>query len=357
MTRTLDRYVTREFTRLFLLFAICAPLLFILGDLTDNLDTYMERQLGAQKIAMSYVYLFPQYVLYSLPIAALIATIFTVSNMTRHSELAAAKAGGISFWRVLAPLPILGVLLTFAGLGLTELVPKTIQARAELVGKKRAQRNVRGDFVYRAQDGMVYAIRRLDLEAARIMNLIIEREGDEPTYASLHVKANEATFDREIGRWTLNNGQLRLLRGEDERHFEFGKMIINDFRETPEELLAEPKDPDMMGYNELGRFIETLQRSGGNPLKLMVEQSQKLAIPVATLIIILFGAPLANSTQRGGTAYGIGISLGITITYLMLFKIFGAAGATGTVHPIVAAWLPNGLLLIAAGFLIAKVRT
>jgi len=357
MIRILDRYVTREFARLFLLFAICAPLLFILGDLTDNLDTYMERQLGAQKIALSYVYQFPLYVLYSLPIAALIATIFTVNNMTRHSELAAAKAGGISFWRMLAPLPILGVLLTFAGLGLTELVPITIRARAELVGKKRAERNVRGDFVYRARDGMVYAIRRLDLEAERIAGLIIEREGDEPERASLHVKANDAVFNRELGRWSLNNGQLRLLRGEDERHFEFGQLIVNEFRETPAELLAQPKEPDMMGYNELGQFIETLQRSGGNPLELMVERAQKLAIPVATLIIILFGAPLANSTQRGGTAYGIGISLGITITYLMLFKIFGAAGATGTMHPVLAAWLPNGLLMIAATFLIAKVRT
>ena len=112
-----------------------------------------------------------------------------------------------------------------------------------------------------------------------------------------------------------------------------------------------------MRYNELSEFIEVLQRSGSDPLKLMVERAQKIAIPVATLIIVLFGAPLANSTQRGGAAYGIGISLGITVIYLMLFRIFGAAGAAGTIPPTVAAWLPNGLLLIASLILTIRVKT
>ena len=93
MTRILDRYVSREFMRLFLLFAIAAPVLFVLGDLTDNLDKYIDRGLTAKAVGLSYVYQFPLFVLYSFPIASLIATIFTVYSITRHSELAAAKAG------------------------------------------------------------------------------------------------------------------------------------------------------------------------------------------------------------------------------------------------------------------------
>src|SRR6185503_9884933 len=97
--------------RLFLLFAVAAPMLFILGDLTDHLDRYMDRGLSMKTVALSYVYQFPQFVLYSFPIASLIAVIFTVNGMTRHSELAAAKAGGVSFWRLLLPLPVLGIIL------------------------------------------------------------------------------------------------------------------------------------------------------------------------------------------------------------------------------------------------------
>ncbi|HSL71160.1 MAG TPA: LptF/LptG family permease, partial [Longimicrobiales bacterium] len=65
----------------------------------------------------------------------------------------------------------------------------------------------------------------------------------------------------------------------------------------------------------------------------------------------------ANTSHRGGAAYGIGISLGITITYLMLFRIFHAAASTGTVPPTLAAWASNIIVFIAAAILTARVKT
>ncbi|MGH7505334.1 MAG: LptF/LptG family permease, partial [Longimicrobiales bacterium] len=134
--RILDRYVTSEFVRLFLLFTIAAPMLFVLGDWTDNIDTFTERRIPIERVALGYVFQMPQFVLYSLPIAALIATVFTVSNMTRHSEMAAAKAGGVSFHRMIAVLPVLGLLLTIGGMALAEVVPLALSRAAELKGEK-----------------------------------------------------------------------------------------------------------------------------------------------------------------------------------------------------------------------------
>jgi lipopolysaccharide export system permease protein len=356
MTRTLDRYVAREFLRLFLLFSTAAPLLFILGDLTDNLDRYMDRGIPLSRVGLSYVYQFPLYVLYSFPIASLIGTIFTVNNMTRHSELSAAKAGGVSFWRLLMPLPVLGVLLTIVALGLSELVPITSRMRSELLGRRGPDNTARTEFVYRGNDGYAFEIRRIDLEGNRITGLVMEREGDEPEIPSIHVKAQEAVYD-SIRGWVVYRGQLRMLLGENERLFDFEQLTPTRFTEKPDQLLAEPKDPKQMRYAELGEFIEVLQRSGGNPLELMADRAEKIALPVATLIIILFGAPLANSTQRGGTAYGIGVSLGITIIYMMMFRIFHAAAATGTIPPLIAAWIPNISVFIAAMILTFRVKT
>ena len=71
----------------------------------------------------------------------------------------------------------------------------------------------------------------------------------------------------------------------------------------------------------------------------------------------VFGAPLANSSPRSGAAFGVGVSLGITILYLMLFKVAGAAGTSGALPALAAAWLPNVLFTVAAAVLIARVRT
>ena len=353
----LDRYVTREFLRLFVLFSISAPILFILGDVTDNIDTFMDRQVSGGRILLGYLYQMPEFIFYSFPIAALIATIFTVSNMTRHSEMAAAKAGGISFYRVLLPLPLLGIVLTGVALFISELVPIAGQRRAELHGEKQGRRQARADFVYRAEGGHVYSIRMLDTEHNRIDGLTVHRQGDEVNVPTISIIADEARWTPEAG-WVFTNGYLRFLFGRGkESTMQFDEMRPMRFRETPEQLLAVPKEPEEMRYAELGRFIEIMERSGAKPLKLMVEHAQKVAIPVATFIIILFAAPLANTTSRGGPAYGIGISLGITILYLMLFRLTAAAGATGALDTMLAAWLPNLLFLVAAGVLVARVRT
>lgn len=355
--RTLDRYVVREFARLFGLAACAAPLLFILGDVMDNLDKHIARGVGVPQVALSYIYQLPLFLLYSLPIAALIAAVFTVGNMTRHSEVAAAKAGGVSFFRLFASLPLLGVLLTLLGLGLSELVPVTNRLREETLGLRERARQERSHFVYRTEDGRAFAIRQLSVRANLIDGISMEREGNEPEIPSEHATATRARYSEDAG-WVLIDGQLRLFMGpEIERTFEFDSLRIPSFRETPEQLLAIQKDPENMGYAELGRFIEINQRSGGRPLKLIVARAQKIAIPVATLVIILFAMPLATSSRRGGSAYGMGISLAITILYLMLFKVAGAMGASGTLNGVAAAWIPNAAFALAAILLLARVRT
>ncbi|HEX6588716.1 MAG TPA: LptF/LptG family permease [Longimicrobiales bacterium] len=356
--RILDRYVAGQFVRLFVLFALSAPVLFVLGDLTDQLDNYFKEGLTARQIAIGYVYDMPEFILYSFPVAALIATIFTINGMTRNSEVAAAKAGGVSFHRLLVPVFLLGVVLTGGALGLSELMPIAKRAKAELQGDEDRRRSTRSDFVYRAQDGYVYTVQRLNRAQARLTGVSVERPGDEVTTPSLHIVAAEAVYEPETSTWTLHDGYARLLIGRGtESSFRFDELITPGFDASPEKLLAVPREPEEMRYAELGEFIEAIQRSGGRAAKLRVEHAQKIALPVATLIIILFAAPLANQAPRGGAAYGVGISLAVTILYLMLFKVAGAAGESGVMSPMIAAWLPNGIFALAAVGLLARVRT
>ncbi len=74
-------------------------------------------------------------------------------------------------------------------------------------------------------------------------------------------------------------------------------------------------------------------------------------------MVLLFGAPLATSNKRGGTAYGIGLSLGTVIVYILMLKISGAVGEAGAMPPLAAAWLPNVVFFGAALVLLARVRT
>jgi lipopolysaccharide export system permease protein len=79
---------------------------------------------------------------------------------------------------------------------------------------------------------------------------------------------------------------------------------------------------------------------------------------MAVLVIVLFGLPLTTNNRRGGgTAFGIGMSLAITMGYLMLFKVGEAMGESGAISPLLAAWTPNILFFLAALAFLWRVRT
>jgi lipopolysaccharide export system permease protein len=149
----------------------------------------------------------------------------------------------------------------------------------------------------------------------------------------------------------------RLLPDSTERALEFDRLRMTAITERPEELLEVPPEPDEMTYAEIDRMARIIQRTGGDARELLVKREQKLSIPVATLVIILFGAPLATSSKRGGAAFGIGISLATVIGYLMLFRVAAALGEAGALTPLTAAWIPNIAFTAAAALALVRVRT
>tara|TARA_Y100000590_G_scaffold409319_1_gene501394 strand:+ start:1353 stop:2420 length:1068 start_codon:yes stop_codon:yes gene_type:complete len=354
--RILDRLVIKNFFLLFCLFLLCAPPLFVLGDLAEHLDDYIDRGLSLGEVSMSYVYMYPLFIQWCFPIAALLGAVFTVHWMTTHREIVAAKAGGISFHRLVAPMLIAGVLLTGVALALTEVVPRTNKISAQILRSEAPGRSWRSDFVYRSEKGISWQVDRLTASDGRMTDVVIERPitGDRN---GLHLIAEGARFQAEDG-WILAQGFMRTISGDSaETTIEFDRLIMADLVERPEELLEVPPEPDEMTYAEINHMAAIIQRTGGNANELLVKREQKISIPVTTLIIILFGTPLATSSKRGGAAFGIGLSLATVLLFMMLLRVAGALGEAGAVSPLAAAWIPNMVFASTGLILMIRVRT
>ena len=357
---TLDRYLLREWLRVFLVTLLGFPVLVIVIDLTDKLDRYMSRGITKGAVALSYVYDLPEKMFLVLPVAVLFATVFTVGALGRHSELTAAKASGISFHRLVRPLFLAASAAFLVGLALGELAPVVATRRLELLGERAIRSTTsRYNFVYRADGGWVYAIRSLELSTGEMRDVILEREGTGATYPTIVLAAQRAGYGDTTRRWTLHDGALRYLGGPlEEFAFQFDSLRTRSLlRERPVDLLAEPKGPDEMRYAELGRYIDALARSGADAKKLRVERALKIAIPFICVLISLFGAPLAISSPRSGAAWGVAVSLATTFIVLLMFQLSKAVGAGGVLPPAFAAWTPNLLVGAAAIYLLRKAQT
>lgn len=359
MIRLLDRYVLRSWIKLFVITAIGFPIVAVVTEMIQELQNLLAQGLSVRQIAVSYVFGIPAWASLVMPAAVLFATVFTVGNLARHSELTAAKAGGASFLRLVMPLFV----ASLAASGLAILVGElavTASARQVRMQKDPASATASGryNFVYRADEGWIYTIRSLDVASRTLRELVLERAGTGDDYPTLVVRADSATWSDSTRHWTLWRGQTRVLgSGENLATFDFARMQLAEFSQEPGQLLLQDKAPQAMRYAELGRYIDAMSRAGNPTGKLEVQRAQRIAIPMACLIIALFGAPMAIAAPRSGSAFGVGVSLAATVAYILLFQIVTAMGDKNMLSPTLLAWLPNAVFGVAALVLLDRVKS
>jgi lipopolysaccharide export system permease protein len=356
LVRPLDRYVFTEFWKIFVATAFGFPLLLIIFDITDNLDKYLAQRLPLSSVALSYVYSLPEYMFMILPAAVLFATVFSIGSFTRHSEITAAKASGVSFYRMISPIFLGALIATVAGLVLGEINPRANRRKLELLQTQKFSVD------QRAIQLCICIGRRARLQSAepprgqRLDGGDIRREKGQGTSVSdLHRFRRRRKLQCEKG-WKLGKGSMHVMT--DSTHnvtYAFDSLRDHRMIERPKDLTVASRAPADMEYRELGRFIGAMERSGSDVSELKVERMLKIVIPVTSLVILLFGAPLATSTQRGGAAYGVGISLGTTVIFVMLVQMMKAFG--GIIPPDLAAWLPSILFGVFGIILFVRVRT
>lgn len=360
--RPLDRYVFGEFAKIFFGTALGFPVLVVIIDLVDNLEKYLNRQIPRGDIALSYLYFLPESAFMVVPAAVLFATVFAIGAFTRHAEITAAKASGMSFYRLIVPI-FFGATIAFGlDLALGELMPVTTRMRNELLRDERVPNTqIRNNFAFASELGRVYKIAQMVTDRHQINSIQVERQGSGPAYPTYLLSAETARYDSTAApgkEWTLLNGQMNVV-GDTNTSFmiQFDSGHDLHFRERPQDMMRAPRSPQEMRYEELSRFIAAAERSGTDVNTLRVERMLKIAIPAACIIIALFGAPLATSTQRGGAAYGVAVSLGTTVVFLLSVQLTKAFGGKGIISPDVAAWIPGIAFGVIGLILLARVRT
>jgi lipopolysaccharide export system permease protein len=361
IVRPLDRYVFGEFWKIFAMTALGFPLLVIIIDLTEKLDQFLNRKIPVRDIAMSYVYYMPESMFMVMPAAVLFATVFSIGSFSRHAEITAAKASGISFYRLIAPIFLGAILTVGVDLVLGEVAPIANKRKSILLREDKAQiGSSRYNFAFAGEFGRVYKAFDLRTDTGRIKSLQVERKGSGKDYPTYLITADSAFYAPKNGvpRWTLGRGDFTIISDTGvAATLSFASALDKKFTATPAEMMTKAPDPHNMRYREITKFITAIERSGGDANLSRVERALKIAVPVTCLIIALFGAPLATSTQRGGGAYGIAVSLATTMIFLLMIQLTRAIGGKAVIPPDYAAWVPGAVFAAMGLVLLARVRT
>lgn len=355
--RLLDRYLLVSFLRIFGVAVASAPLLFVLADITGRLDGYLARGMTVMEIILIYPSQLPTYVSWAVPIAALVATLFTLQPLAKHGELNAALGCGIPLQRLFVPLFAGGAIASALAIILLEATPSARASReAAPTERDRAQR---GAFAYRTDSGDVLSAERLLGGAdARMLGVVLHRASADPRRSAQFIVAGSAVWNDQEG-WVLERGNAwSIARDGAPSHQPFERLAFPRLSERPEYLLeAHSVDPAGMTFRELDHFADRLERSGAPAAYARIKQWERVTIPLVTLIIIGFAAPLATIAGRGNGQNGAALSLVTTMAYLAILRLSEGLGVAGLLHPALATSIPALIFGVAALILLRRART
>jgi lipopolysaccharide export LptBFGC system permease protein LptF len=151
---------------------------------------------------------------------------------------------------------------------------------------------------------------------------------------------------------------VRSFQGSAIREYRtFDVATFPDFNESPYYFKKEVKQSSEMSYGELRRYIDELQQSGFDVIRLRVQLQKKFAFPVITFVMAVLAVPFSLAAGRRGTLAGVATAIGIAVVYWVTSGLFEAMGNTNQLPPVLAAWSPDVLFALAGGYLILKVPT
>jgi lipopolysaccharide export system permease protein len=385
--RLLDQYVSKKFI-LNLLFSLTAfASIFVTVDLLEALSEFIDRKAPAIAVASYYFYYLPYIIILSMPVAMLLASMFSVGQLSKYNELTAMLAAGRSLYRILLPILAIGLLISGAMLLFAEQVmPIANQRKAEIKQRyiERMPKNLPARlsnlYFQETADSAVAPgdenistlgntpVRRIFIgyydEANRIAQKVSVQEY-QGIFISRRVDAlqmhwQEAAYSkapvRRAGVWEMVQGYRRQFDEANETAVRFDTLAMPELSFTPQVLTKVQKDPEEMSYGELQKFIREVARNGGNPDRWLVDLYLKISFPLANFIIVLFGAPLAAGRIRSGGAVGVATSLVICFLYFGTVKTSQSMGQNGTLDPLLAAWLGNFIFLAAGLVILLKAR-
>ncbi|NIR48260.1 LPS export ABC transporter permease LptG [candidate division KSB1 bacterium] len=356
--KILDWYITRRFC-LTLLYAILPfVLIVIFVDMVGNLAKFIDKDVPRFIIFKYYLSYIPQIVVLALPIAMLLSSLFCMGYMARYNELAAIKSAGISIYRTLAPILVASLFISVFALAFGEIVvPPANQNKSGIESRyldpfaKRSKRWESNIFLRDKTDRRIF-IGSLDTKTNLAKKVTIQKYNSN----KIIERVDAPRMEWRDSTWVLFSGYKRDFSNDVEKATAFDTLRAQNLDVRPEKIIRLKVEPEDMSYGELKKFIAEVKRNGGDPARWLVDLHFKLSLPFANLIMVLFGAPLASHKKRSGAIFGFIISLLICFVYYGSNRLVQTMGQNGTIPPIAAAWLTNGVFLISGVFLLIFTR-
>ena len=360
----LDTYILSTFLFYFALLLASFVLMTHVYTFFELLGDIIHNRIPLARVFAYLFFLTPKLVYDSTPISVLVAVQVTFGIMTKHNEITAFKASGVSLHRLALPVLIASFCFSVGlfAMDYYRVLPEANRRQEALrneIKGRAPQTYLRPDrkWIY-GQGPRIYYYKYFDPNA-EVMAGVSVYELDEKTFRlTRHISAARASWSPALKTWVFENGWTRDVGArQDARYQVFQAATFPELDEPPGYFLKEVIQDKQMNYPQLNAYIQELSQSGFDTVHLRVQLQKKLAVPLFAFIMALISVPFAFLTGSKGALAGVGVSLGIAVAYWAVGQTFEQFGNVNQLPATLAAWSPDAVFALAAMYLMARMRT
>lgn len=340
MFSRLDNYILKAFIPTFFMCLVIISGIYIIVDLLQKLGEFME--MGGDAFGTGiryYTYLFPVIVFQFFPAITLVAVGLVLVRLSKNREILAMQVAGISLYRILLPIFVVTVFMSFASFGDQEwLIPKFAE-KLETLRQNAFSDNIQRNLLLDdRENNALIRIWKYNNKTQQMQSVFV--------LARYENKKKKYTISADEGRWLGNNTWL-LSKVVKHVYDERGKWVAPiqqidsmEFESavTPADLGKVKLDPSLLNFEQLK---ELCKNEPDNPRNRVLFHS-RIAYTLTHFVLLLLGIPLVVGFERLSRNLFLRVGLCVLICgiFYALSFVCSNLGNTGMVHPVLAAWLP-----------------
>lgn len=354
----IDRYLLGLFWGAFAAALLIFLTLFIATDAMSTLAKY--REVSSIVFLRYYAYFSPEVIYKMLPIACVVGTVVTISNLNKGSELVALFASGMSLFRIsriiFISIFVIGVFSYYLS---DQLMPlfnkqKNFVFYNEIEKNPSLYQTIKTNKIWYRSKNAIFNIKTLNTEGDRAQGLSLYFFNDNWELVQM---LTADTVEMNASQWLLRKGTVTVFDKSSSfpLNDKFSEKTIV-MSEDAHDLRSTGQTSDILTQSELSQFIHKNKEAGLDTIRYEVDYHSKFSFALAGLVMSLLALPFCVSQARGGggMAKNIGVCLGLVLCYWILYSTSQTLGTHGQISPILAAWMPNVVMMGLGVFLLLR---
>ena len=354
------RYLIMETLPPFWVGLLAFTSIVFLGRLMKITQMIVVKGVGLAEVLQTCLYLLPYLLVFTLPMAATVGILLSITRLSVDHEVTALKTAGLSFGQLLPPILGFSVVAALLTLFLTLIgSPWGQQATRELlkdVAKKRADLGIQEQVFNTDFQGLMLFANRVSSKSGQLEGIFIYDFRDTENPNTVYAETGRLSYDEGQEAMMMQLFDGRIFRwGEEGKDKSRWQMVDFKSYRLPLQLFGFPlkggRSESEMSLREL-REILAHELQGSDPYnRAMVELNQRFAMPLGALILCLIAMPLGLSHRHQGRTWGLIVGLALFLVYYIVFTASWRLALNFKMDPALAPWTSDILFVGVALYL------